>query len=85
MGNEFKIIRAPIDTWHEPHVICPWCGSVHDDEWDMGLDEDDFHEVECGECERIFFATVNIEVSYTTRRQEQEPDDEFKEYSVLVC
>lgn len=49
-------------------VKCPYCDEEqeinHDDGY--GYEEDDVHQQECGECEKIFTFTTYIHFSYTT-------------------
>lgn len=51
---------------HTDEIVCPWCGYKHGDSWEMG--DEDTHE--CDECENTFSHYRDIEVTYTTWKEE---------------
>lgn len=53
------------DTYYTDEVICPCCGYVYEDSWEIGRGED-IGNIKCCECGETFFAERNYEVSYTT-------------------
>lgn len=52
---------------YKSNIICPYCGWVDNDSWE--LDEDDGIN-ECGSCEKEFNVSREIEISYSTSRIE---------------
>jgi len=64
--------RSPSDTEHAPDVICPKCGYVQRDVWEInfgpGLDGD--AETDCGMCGEVLFVTRYVAVTYTTKVRE---------------
>jgi transcription elongation factor Elf1 len=59
-----------IDTDGTDEIVCPHCGEVFTDSWEYGRDED-IGEVECGECEKTFYARRNISISYTSEKLDE--------------
>lgn len=52
------------DTSLTDDIVCPHCGHEFSDSWEYDLDGS--AELECEECEKKFFATRNISVTYST-------------------
>lgn len=61
------------DTWRTDDPVCPYCGYVERDAWEIdfgpGLDGD--CEVACSDCGRDYVVIRNCSVSYTTRAIEE--------------
>ncbi len=49
-------------------ITCPFCGNEFSDSWEYGSGEEDIGLIECGECEKGFYATRNISISYSTEK-----------------
>ncbi len=51
------------------NAICPHCGFEHRDSWDFGngLIEEDWADIECDRCDRIFEWRRRVEIDYVTR------------------
>lgn len=63
-------MEREIETYQEKEITCPYCGWKMMDSWDMGLDHDedsDVYECENEECEKKFYATINIETTYSSK------------------
>ena len=58
-----------IDHTYTYEIVCPHCGHEITDSWDICGDsmDDDIGILECGECERYFFAERIVTVQYSTR------------------
>lgn len=54
-----------IDCNRTDEIVCPHCGHEFSDSAEYGRGED-VGELECGECEKAFFARRNITVDYTS-------------------
>lgn len=60
-----------IETSFEDEIVCPYCGHrMADDEGYFERKGDG--EYDCDECGKTFNFTVNIEVTYSTSRKEDE-------------
>lgn len=55
------------DTSYTKEITCPWCGYEFSDSWEYS----DYGEMECGECERIFFLERVVDVTYSTKKVKQ--------------
>jgi DNA-directed RNA polymerase subunit RPC12/RpoP len=56
---------------HTQEIVCPHCGYVHGDSWEMPDSDNDF---ECSECEKLFSYERYIEITYTTRKPKEVPN-----------
>lgn len=57
-----------LDCWMEERPRCPHCGHEVAIEPGDSPNEDEATEVyECGECDKEFLVTCNVDVTYTTR------------------
>jgi DNA-directed RNA polymerase subunit RPC12/RpoP len=52
-----------LNTALESEVICPYCGYVARDSWELSGDDG---ENTCGRCEKEYNYTRNVEITYTT-------------------
>ena len=59
-----------IDTKHTKYIICPYCGNVERDAWeiDFGPYGEGDTEIDCGRCEKIYKAHRECEITYTTEK-----------------
>lgn len=58
-----------IDHEYTDEVVCPHCGHQHRDSYEFfGSGEEYSEGVQCHRCERLFDASMQIKVSYSTRR-----------------
>ena len=48
-------------------VVCPFCGYEFSDSWEFGGDED-IGLINCESCEKEFYATRNVEITYSTQK-----------------
>lgn len=48
--------------------ICPHCGYEMQDAWELGLDDGDDMEAECGRCGKKYRVTLYISVKYSTEK-----------------
>lgn len=60
-------MRKEIDHEYTDEIVCPFCGNEFSDSFEYGEGED-IGLIECGECEKEFYATRNISVSYSTKK-----------------
>lgn len=56
------------ETFREDKVICPYCGYVFEDDDSYFLNEGG-GEFECEECGNTFNFTAHVEITYSTKRQ----------------
>jgi hypothetical protein len=72
----WKQHEKEMETCHTPDIICPYCGFVDEDSWEVG-DTSQFEEdskTECRECDRMFNFSRNCEITYTTTEIKHKPD-----------
>ena len=59
------------DTAYEPEVICPHCGHVDRDAWELPLDHDGDSTVEeCGNCRELYTIQLHLTTEYSTAQSE---------------
>jgi len=66
IGDE--IVDFDGDTEYEREMICPWCGHVQSDPWEL---RDDDGEHDCGTCNREFKYVRQYDITYSTARSER--------------
>lgn len=55
------------DTEYQSQAVCPHCGSVNYDSWELFNEGDDEDTItQCGHCERLFHVSRIVEVTYTS-------------------
>jgi uncharacterized Zn-finger protein len=62
----------PADHEYTDEPVCPYCGELYEDAWeiDCGMSDDQEVEVDCPGCEKPFLVTRDITVRYTTKKKE---------------
>lgn len=60
--------RIDLSHCFTSHPICPYCGYEQDDSYEF----EDYNEVECENCEEIFFLEVHSEITYSTKKKEED-------------
>lgn len=43
---------------------CPHCGHEDHDAWEMGMDDDDVEDVECGHCDKPYRVSMSVSITY---------------------
>lgn len=61
-------MKKEIDHECTDEITCPHCGSEFSDSWEYGSGDDEIGLIECGECEKLFYANRNVSVSYSTEK-----------------
>jgi uncharacterized Zn-finger protein len=66
-------LRVSVDTSYTDDPICPYCGKAQRDAWeiDLGPGYEGDGEMACGWCEREFYISRHVAISYTTKPKEQ--------------
>jgi sarcosine oxidase delta subunit len=64
-----------IDCEGTDEVVCPYCGYVHSDSWELGGDSG---EDRCSGCEKFFSWTRNVSVSYSTSKDCEKNKEEHE-------
>jgi len=60
----FKKIEDELDHKLEPNAVCPYCGYIHEDSWDLSDDG----ETECDHCGKEFSFQRDVEITYCTSK-----------------
>lgn len=60
-------LLTPDDTLYRENIICPYCGHIQTnrEEYESGT-------VDCGGCEEAFELNVEVSVTYSTYRLDEE-------------
>lgn len=59
-----------IEHEYTAEIVCPYCGYVFSDSWEVDSGEEDMGEIDCGRCEQAMIAYRNVSVTYSTRKME---------------
>ncbi len=54
------------DTDYTDNAVCPYCGDVNEDSWELC----DYGDCECGECGKVYTIDRDVAVSYSTYKKE---------------
>lgn len=67
-----------INTSHKSEVMCPWCGHVETEAWEIDgiYSDDDLSETSCDSCGRDFVVRTYAILTFSTRR----PGDDTHNY-----
>lgn len=57
-----------IDHEYTDEIVCPWCGYKFEDSWEFSCDDEDLGLIDCYECDKQFYASRNIRVTYSTEK-----------------
>ena len=49
-------------------IVCPYCGNEFSDSWEYSSSDEQIGLIECGECEKSFYANRNITITYSTEK-----------------
>ncbi len=53
------------------NVVCPYCERCASDSWELNRGEEGDFDHECGYCEKLMRVYRRVDVSYSTKPQEQ--------------
>jgi hypothetical protein len=58
------------DTQYQDAPVCPHCGYTHKDawEWDLGPGLEGTSRFDCGECDKEFIVSREVNITYSTRK-----------------
>jgi hypothetical protein len=64
--------RMKMDTDYTPNLVCPYCGYINQDSWEVNIDEglEWDSDVDCGGCEKTFRASKYCTIRYSTKQKE---------------
>lgn len=57
-------MNKPEETYNREGVICPYCGYLDRDSWELGDGGEGCGETECGQCEKEFTWSRSFSVTY---------------------
>ena len=75
---------ARIDHEYTKEIVCPYCGYKFSDSWEINSNEEDIGLVECGECEKEFYASRIITVDYSTEKARYGTCEKCKTENVVI-
>lgn len=67
LRKNHEISKWQNEQFRTPEIVCPWCGHIKTDSWELICDFDD--EYECSECEKVFEYERDFKVTYTSRKR----------------
>lgn len=62
-----------INHKYTDNAVCPYCGHEDYDSWELGCDNDECGESECGSCGKAYIWIRHVFVEYSTKRKEVQP------------
>lgn len=62
---------SKIDHDNNITIVCPYCGYKFLDPLEEEPGQEDIGDVKCPQCEKIFVATRNVSITYTTQKRKQ--------------
>lgn len=63
---------AEFDNYHVEEIVCPYCGHVYSDSWELSRNVQSNGEIirtDCEECGKPFEVMVEWELRYTTLKE----------------
>ena len=64
--EEVDDLRELLDNEHTDEIVCPYCGRIFTDSWEVDSGEEDLGSIHCMTCWNIFTAERNIIITYST-------------------
>lgn len=58
--------ELPEDTYNRNDLVCPWCGYVDRDSWELDHEKED-GETQCAACDKPILWSRHTSISYTGR------------------
>jgi len=55
------------DHKRTPQPVCPHCGHIDRDAWEIDYGANDAAEVTCGKCDKDYTIIRHVETTYTTK------------------
>lgn len=67
-----------LDCMRNNNAVCPYCGYEQSDTWELFGDKGDAFicVLSCDKCGEEFEVTQNIDISYTTKKKEEDNEPE---------
>lgn len=59
---------AKFDHEYTDEIVCPYCGYIFPDSYDVGEGEEDIGRVDCGGCVKEFLASRHVSITYSTEK-----------------
>lgn len=70
MGATEQDSQPEIDHEYTDNPVCPYCGYVCGDTWELDFGTSEETTVTCCECERDYIVSAHFSVNYSTRKSE---------------
>lgn len=59
-------MSKPSESSYEDYPICPYCGDVDRDAWELDLTDEQTYEHECPACDKVYMITCHVSIAYTS-------------------
>lgn len=53
------------------HMVCPWCGHINENSWELDFGSSDYVDTTCPHCGKAIHIYLDIEVTYETSKREE--------------
>lgn len=67
--SKFKSITCESDHKWENKAICPHCGYIHQDSWEMNDGEEGEFNFNCEHCDKEFGVERHVCIEYSTSKE----------------
>lgn len=64
--NDLSGGMKKIDHRFTREIVCPYCGYVYTDSWEINSGEEDLDDINCAHCDELFSCERNVIISYST-------------------
>ena len=68
--NNPKIILDEINLSYNQDPVCPYCGHIERDAWELDLEDEEDCEIECNRCEMEYIVSLHVSISYSTYKKD---------------
>ena len=58
-----------IDLLYNQEPVCPHCGEVYNDAWEINFNSCECNEVTCSSCGRDFVVCRDVSITYSTYKK----------------
>ncbi len=71
-GLDIEQGMAEVESWYTSEAVCPYCGHIDRDSWELGNGAEGCGVSECGECGKEYSYQRHISVSYSTEKMQED-------------
>ena len=64
-----------INCSYTSEIVCPYCGYMHRDSWDMWPNDREENDIYCHHCDRDFTVSRDVSITYTSYKMKGGDDE----------